>query len=326
MKNIISAIKKSKRVGIIAHTSPDGDCLGSMSALSCILKQLEKEVTMFVDCNKIASKYDFFKLPQTVNNELNANDFDTLISVDVASSRLLGKYAQPFKEFKNTICIDHHANRDLDSKYSYIDFKRSSCCEIIFQIAVALKIEITPQIANYLFAGLVCDTNCFENDNTDATSHMIAAELIKYGANAANVIFIFHKQQMLADVNMKKIMYENLVCENGIGYFICTLKMQKKIGTDELGNCVNEILNMENNKFAFTIKQKEKNTYTVSLRCKEGYDVAKIAARYNGGGHTQAAGMMFVGSPLKQSKLLYNDCLEQIKEIEHVWKKCNYKL
>ena len=43
MKEIIKKIKQSKRVGIIAHISPDPDCMSSMTALSCILNQMGKQ-------------------------------------------------------------------------------------------------------------------------------------------------------------------------------------------------------------------------------------------------------------------------------------------
>ena len=42
MKQIISLIKKSKNVAVFGHQSPDGDCLGSISAISFLLQELDK--------------------------------------------------------------------------------------------------------------------------------------------------------------------------------------------------------------------------------------------------------------------------------------------
>ena len=77
---------------------------------------------------------------------------------------------------------------------------------------------------------------------------------------------------------------------------------------------VNELLNIDNNKFAYIIKQKEKNTYTVSLRSKVGFNVAKIASKFGGGGHEQASGFSFVGSPTKYAKQIFDECLKQTEE------------
>lgn len=313
MKEMLKIIKKSSNVAIIGHTSPDADCLGGVYALNLILEDLGKKCDVYVDTTKISNNLQIiFNLDENYNKDIILEDYDTIIAVDVASIGLLGKYGPAFIKHSNTIAIDHHSNRDLSAKSVFIDITKSSCCEIIYDLAIKLNAKITPQIANFLFAGLIGDTNCFLNDNTNKNSHFVAGELYSYGANTKDIIFWLRKYNNLNSINLKRLVYENMTIKNRVGYVVITSKMQKEADTDETGDVVNEILNINDNLFAFVIKQKEKNTYSVSLRCKQGYDVSIIASKFDGGGHKQASGMSFVGAPIKHSKLIYEECIKQI--------------
>ena len=314
MKEIIKKLKESKRVAIIAHISPDPDCMSSMTALSCILEQFNKQTKMFVDCDKFRELMNFYNLPNNINDELNPSDFDTIVLVDLPQLSLMGKYASVIGKHNNIILIDHHASRNLEAQTKYIDASMSSCSEIIFDIALKLKAKITPRIASLIFAGLVGDTNCFENDNTNEHSFYVAMECVKLGADKNNIIFLFKKHLTSAELKLKKIAYDNIITINRVSYLILTRKMFKEAGIEDSFDIVNEMLNTDNNLFSFVIKQKEKNTYTVSFRCKEGYNIAEVASKFGGGGHIQAAGTTFVGAPKKHAKLIYEECIKQIKD------------
>lgn len=313
MKEIIKKIKQSKRVGIIAHISPDPDCMSSMTALSCILNQMGKQTHMFVDCDKFRDIMLYYELPDNINEDINAEEFDTLIAVDLPQLSLMGKYGEVFKNHKNTIVIDHHESRNLEATVKYVDATMSSCSEIIFDLAEKLNVEITPRIASLLYAGIIGDTNCFQNDNINEHTFLTAAGCIKYGADKNNVTFIFQKHQTYEELKLKQLAYQNMVIKNKVAYCIFTKKMFKQAGVEECPTFVNEMLNTDDNVFAFVIKQKEKNTYTVSFRCKEGFNVAQIAQKFGGGGHIQAAGTMFVGAPTKHAKLIYEECIKQLE-------------
>ena len=317
MKEIISKIKKSKRVAIIAHISPDPDCMSSMTALSCILEQLGKQTKMFVDCDKFRPIFEYYNLPQDINAELNKDEFDTIIAVDLPQLSLMGKYGRAFSEHNNVLVIDHHASRNLQANAKYVDDTMSSCSEIIFDLAIKMGVKITPKLASLIYAGIIGDTNCFQNDNTNEHTFYVALECLKHGAEKNKITFLFQKHQTFQEIKLKQLAYQNMVIKNKVAYAILTKAMFKEAGIDDLPCFVNEMLNTDDNIFSFLIKQKDKNTYTVSLRCKEGYNVAKVALVIGGGGHIQAAGATFVGAPIRTAKLIYDECIKQIKE-QHV--------
>lgn len=314
MKEIIKQLKKSKSVAIFGHISPDPDCMGCMKALSLMLNQKGIKTHVFVDTNKDPQDYEIFDFDKTFNEDIKIEEYDTLIAVDVATKRMLGKYGEVFSNFNNTIAIDHHGSRDLNAKYVYCEPNSSSCCEIIFKLADVFGAKITPEIASYLFAGIVGDTACFQHDNVSKNTHLVASKLYELGADTKRIIFLEFKRKRIEDIKLRNLCFNNMVMKDKIAYMIFTKKITDEAGTDDTKPYVNEMLNIEDNVFAFVINQKEKNTYTVSIRCKDGYNACKIAEKYGGGGHIQAAGLSFTGAPVKHAKMIFNDCLEQINE------------
>jgi len=315
MKNVVKALKKSKRVAVIAHTSPDPDCMGSMTALSSILTRIGKYVEIFDDTKTLSDVLLSFNLPENISRELNPDQFDTIVVVDCNSYNKLGKYSTVVKDFKNVVLIDHHYCGDLKANAFYIDDKRSSCCELIYLLAKNIGLKLTKDEASKIFAGIIGDTNCFQNGNADAKTYLIVSKLCEIGIDTNKVIYEIFKHTTNKDIAVKKLVYENMISDGVVGHFYFTRKMQKELETDDLGNMVNDILNNEDNKYAFVVKQKEKNVYTVSLRCKPGFNVAQIASKYGGGGHILASGMMFVGSPQKHIKQLIEDCHNQFSAL-----------
>ena len=127
------------------------------------------------------SKFNARERGENFTADIDTTQYDTLISVDIATKRLLGKYGDIFENFENTVSIDHHGSRSLKAKALYCETHSSSCSELIFKFAKVLKAKITPEIANYLFAGIVGDTACFEHDNVTPQTHLIASKLYEYG-------------------------------------------------------------------------------------------------------------------------------------------------
>lgn len=67
MNNILSEIKKSSKIGITFHVSPDGDSLGSSLALLNGLKSIGKDV--YISCiDDMPEVYSFLPFSQYIKN------------------------------------------------------------------------------------------------------------------------------------------------------------------------------------------------------------------------------------------------------------------
>ena len=96
MKQIISLLSKYNSFAIFSHENPDPDTIGSTLALKDILEQFGKKVTLFCE-SKIPETYFLFEdAGQYCDNYETA---ECLISVDVASSHMLGRFENIFINF-----------------------------------------------------------------------------------------------------------------------------------------------------------------------------------------------------------------------------------
>lgn len=298
MKKIFKIIKNSKRVAVFAHQSPDGDCLGSSYAISFLCQKFGKQVDVFIDDDLTKNvKYGFVKFDNLNRCEFDAKNYDLLISTDVAASRLLGKYADEFQKFDNKIVIDHHTSRDLEGKYTYVEY-RSSCAEIVYEILRKSKVKITKDVATMLYLGVSDDTGCFMHDNTTSKTHRIAGDLIDLGADISLINYRVFKLEPIKTFNMAKLLNQSIVMEDGLTYNVVTYDLMVKNGytTNDLGNYINTLLNLEGTKVAVLLVEKQKNVFRLNFRCLKGYDVSIVANQFNGGGHTQASGGTFYGT------------------------------
>lgn len=309
MKQLIKQLKKCKSVAVFGHQSPDGDCIGSISAISFLLKCYNANIDIFID-DDIPERLQFLNIDNINIKEFDKNNYDTLITVDVAGERLLGKYKEDFLSFKNTIVIDHHLNRDLKgSLFTYVDSTKASCCEILYQLIEQCKIKLDCQTATRIYAGVVDDTGCFLHDNTTEYTHYVAQKLLSYGADLTTINYHLVKLKTMKSFDMNKKLDNMVEFVNDVAYIAITYKFMKdnNYSKSDIGDYVNKLVNLENCKIAFVVTEKQVGVYSVSLRCLKGYDVATIASKFNGGGHMQASGCECRG----KLKVIIQDILKE---------------
>ena len=75
MKQVLKILKASKRVGIIAHISPDSDCMSSLTVLEYILKSMGKEVSTFIDLTKPHTNYSQYNFTESITADIIPENF-----------------------------------------------------------------------------------------------------------------------------------------------------------------------------------------------------------------------------------------------------------
>ena len=85
------------------------------------------------------------------------------------------------------INIDHHHDNTRFGAMNLVDVEASSTAEIVYDLVGQLGVELTPEIANALYVGLVTDTGKFMYENTDERSHRMAAALLDAGVKVNDI-------------------------------------------------------------------------------------------------------------------------------------------
>ena len=134
LKKIAKEIKKSNSIALFTHITPDCDALGSVFGMYYGLKSLGKKVDIYSKEEISVVEKLLFDASIIKKTLCKPEDYDLFIACDVPVPYRLGAYEEVFVKKENTIILDHHQSSGLVGKYNFVDTKRSSCSEIIFEL------------------------------------------------------------------------------------------------------------------------------------------------------------------------------------------------
>lgn len=317
-KEIFNKINRSKKVAVISHKSPDGDCLGSGMAMYYILKKMDKNVDLYCD-DSIHQNYAFL-VNNCYNSELKNVDYDLVISVDCGDLKRLGKFEQMYVNHSNTINIDHHMTNENFGVINCVEPERSSTCELLYDIFVSNECEIDLNTATALYCGIATDTGCFIHNNTKENTHIVAGKLIGTGIDLDYIHYNLFKKKSLPELRLleESLKSLELFSDNKIAISYITQKVLKKYKQNENAyiGVVNMITNLEESEVGVSMVELKDNSYKISLRSKGRIDVSVIAQKFGGGGHKMAAGCKIFGKAHKVIKLLVEAINQELCTME----------
>lgn len=298
LDSAVDFLRKRDNFLILTHAHPDGDTLGSAFALKYALQLKGKNAE--VKCNDpIPKKFDY--LGKSLETE---PVFDTLVAVDVADTKLLGKDFEEKYADEIELCIDHHGSNRMFAQHTLLDSDAAAACEIILEIIHSLGVEPTKQIANCIYTGLTTDTGCFRYSNVTPRTMRMAAEMIECGANNADINTVMFETKTKTYVALEKLAIGGMqmFCDGKCAFITVTQEMYRQSGSNE--SEVDAISSLprqiEGVLVGVTMRERTDGSYKVSMRSNRPINVSEICATMGGGGHPQAAGCQ-VGGTLEEA-------------------------
>ena len=189
-KRLYDLLTNAQRVLVIAHRKPDGDALGSSTAMHLWLKRLGKDVTLFcldqpgpsyahLACHmEYSSDEKVFDQKYDVVMVLDSGDL-RYAGVDVFMPRLTGS--------PTVVDIDHHSTNQHFGDLNIVVADACSTCEVAFRFFEANDELIDPAMATALLTGILTDTSHFSNASTTSRVMEIASRLVAYGAETGAI-------------------------------------------------------------------------------------------------------------------------------------------
>ncbi len=301
VEQIAEKIKSAKKVAIFTHVRPDGDALGSSFALSLALDFLNIENDIYNE-SPMPSNLSFLPNLDRVQNNLKDKDYDLYIALDNADLSRLGVFASVFEraERKNivTLNIDHHVSNPSYARYNFVRDCAANCMNVA-RLIETLGVPMSESIAEYLLTGLLTDSGNFSHDDVTEECFLLAAKLVKAGADIRKLSYELFKKQPKARAKlhsevMAKIRYFH---DDKFAAIIIPLEIMERFGADNgmTEGFVDFPLNVDTVEVAASIMEVKKGQYKISLRSKTYANVNQIAGVYGGGGHVRAAGCMLYG-------------------------------
>ncbi|OFY38604.1 MAG: hypothetical protein A2X18_00195 [Bacteroidetes bacterium GWF2_40_14] len=304
-------ISSARKILIISHTNPDGDAMGSVTAMKHFLasKKIDALIVVpncypdylnFLDEDKDIQVYKTQKA--AVDEYLSecdliiALDFNQLNRVDDLEKILR-------KSDAKKILIDHHPDPEKD----YFDLvisttEISSTCELLYWSLMAMEksanrehpAKIDIKTASSLYVGLMTDTNNFSN-SVFGTTFQMASDLLMLGIDKEKLQhyvfggFTESRMRLLGYLLQKKMV---ILPELEAGYIVLTKEEQEQFDFAEGDSegFVNMPLNIRGVSVSALFTESADNV-RVSLRSIDDFSVNDMAKNFfNGGGHERASG------------------------------------
>ena len=296
---VVDVLTREDRFLVVTHENPDGDALGSMLGLTRALRMLGKDAVMYLSGDvPLPGEYRFLDLSdltRTLPGDLGER---VLVAVDCASGRRIGPETTALEGAKSVVDIDHHHDNTRFGGVNLIVADASSTAEIVRDVLHALHVELTPELAEPLYVGLVTDTGRFQYSNTTPKALRLGAELVECGANVHDVFRHVYESVQFAKLKLLAHALEHAQLYEG-GRLVISYLLRgdfEDVGAEEpySEGIIDYLRSVEGSEMVALIREPPRDdgpARRISLRSShDEIDVSAIARRAGGGGHTQAAG------------------------------------
>lgn len=313
------AITDAQRVALFTHVHPDGDALGSLLGFADILDGLGKEVFCYLE-DEMPHLYHFLPGRQRMSTSLEAlfafvgeNERTVAISLDCGDSRRLGENEERLLEISPFLVIDHHQSHKAFGDYRWVDPKRSSTGEMVYEIAQHLQAFVSYEAAYNLYVAISTDTGSFCYEATSPRTLRVAADLVELGVQPDEVSGQMYNNYTHERIRLMEMVLGTLrLYKRGkVAMIHVTQEMfaRSKARPEDIEGFVDFPRSIRGVEVAAFVKENKDKMISVSLRAKGTCDVAELAGVFDGGGHRNAAGFRFADKTLEQVQQLVVDQL-----------------
>jgi len=281
---------------MLGHVHPDADVLGTLMALGLALQARGWQV-VYGGPHPAPGALGF--LPGIERYEvLKAVEgpFDVAVLTDCPNpGRTEGLIDQAKAASGVVVNIDHHPDNRRYGHVNWVDTSAAATGEMVYRLLVGLGLPLTPPIATNLFTAIHTDTGSFRYSNVTPATFQIAAELVTAGADPAAVSSAIYERRASDSLRwLGESLARVQVSDDGRVAWLALPSgavPETFVESEELVNYPRSIAAVRVACLLRALGPQVK----VSLRGKGDVDVQRIAARFGGGGHPNAAGFSVPG-------------------------------
>ncbi|MFT4034823.1 MAG: bifunctional oligoribonuclease/PAP phosphatase NrnA [Patulibacter sp.] len=295
---VVAALRSAGRILLVTHTHPDGDALGSLTALRLALEHLGRPVEVFQSTQDavLPDELEPFRVAGALDERSVSLTGRVVVFLDCGNA-LRSPLGARLAEMTTVINIDHHHDNTGFGTVNWLDPGASSTAEVVWELVRRLGVPLTTDIAEALYVGLITDTGRFSYENTTPRAHQMAAELLAAGIDVTAIRRRLYENIGPGKLHLLRYALDSFVL-HGDGSVISariTTKDFAAAGATEAQSegIIDVIRGVRGVRIAALARELEHRpgVFKVSLRAADPtIDVSAIARASGGGGHPQAAG------------------------------------
>lgn len=302
---IVEKIASYDSIAIFRHIRGDGDCVGASKGLKEIIQATWPEKRVYL-VDRDAAAYLEFMGPEDaeVADEVYAASLG--IVVDTASRDRISN--KKFALCRELIQIDHHIPVDLYGDLTWVEEKRSSCCEMLAQLCQTFRdrLVLTSRAATYLYTGMVTDSGRFRYTGVTGDTLRLAGMLLDVGVDTEGLFAQLYLESLESLRRRARLLERIQVTEHGVAYLYLDRAAQKEFGLtlEQAGACVDELSGIRGCIAWLVLLETGDAVGSILARIRSRFvSINPVAEAYHGGGHAHACGAT-VGSRAEMEGLL----------------------
>jgi phosphoesterase RecJ-like protein len=303
---ISSLLADAENVLALTHVNPDGDAIGSLTAVGVALKQLGKRITLVCD-DGFPARSKFLPLADEIQKHTDAAaEYDLLLALDCGdTSRMGDAFAGLQERTPPIINVDHHVTNTGFGQVNVVDQASNSTTEILYQLLPPLGVQMSATLATCLLTGIVTDTLGFRTVGVTAQTFRAASALMEAGADLAMITTRALLIKPMSILRLWQIGLDNMKLEaEGLLWTSISDEARQSVGHAgaSSGGLANLLANVDEAAMSAVLVEDGAKVY-VGFRCRPPFNVAELALNLGGGGHPLAAGCTLDG-PLREAEAL----------------------
>lgn len=302
---VAAAIKGAERITAVCHENPDADTLGAALAVRMAAERLGKPAEV-VAADALAPFLTTLPGADLVRRSPQLEP-GVLVVLDGPPSRT-GSFITDCREWVHrarVVNIDHHVSNDgSEAEVAWVDAEAAATCEMVALLLPELGVEIDPDIATVLAAGIVQDTHTFSHPNATPRTLRVMADLVEAGAPLSELNRAIYLDKPYNTLALWGRMLNGIGQRRGgsIVHAAQTLAMLSETASDPTATegFVDLLASSRDGLITILFKEADASQVRVSVRTREPADAVAITRAFGGGGHARAAGCT-VEAPLAEA-------------------------
>ncbi len=297
---VIAAIERFRQPVVIAHVVPDADAMGAALALAIALVDDRRQPKVSLPENSLSQRLSFlvaWAKPQ-IAAPADFASADGFIVVDTARMDRcnVGPALKDtdWSAGKPIINIDHHATNTRFGSVNWIVNDAGSSCELVYHLLYTGKWPITSETASFLYAGIMTDTLGFSLPTTRASALRAAADLLELGAKVGELGERLGRSLRQSEFALLRVVYANtrIVGDGRVAYSWASYDEIQRAGctASDIDDQINVPRSLDGVRLAMLFTEARKGKTRINFRSSGEITIVELAAEFNGGGHSQAAG------------------------------------
>lgn len=299
LKKIADVITRHEKFLVTSHVRPDGDSIGSTLAMYHLLRNMGKSVLVY-NQDKTPDNYRFLPGAADIVHEIPASSsFDVVFILDCSELERIGEEAENITAGHVMVNMDHHISNRQFCELAFIDGHASSTAELVFRLVDAMGISLTKDIADNLYTGIITDTGGFRYGSTSQEALAAASFMVASGADPQWLSENIYENNPVAKIRLLAKVLETLSFnqDGKVGSLVVCQKSLQAAGAmmEHTEGFVDIPRSIAGVAVSILFSEMNDDQYKISLRSKGHYNIARVAEKFGGGGHANAAACRYKG-------------------------------